>query len=231
MSTVHQYYFLCVFFLQPMGSEQVQEAPGTVQTRNTHAPSRTHTHPAANTRAHSWMNAPPNACCFCWCCCCSCSWYGNTREGQHTGGRGPQYPEPSLEEARCWAQSFERLIKSPAGRGRFRQFLRTEFSEENLLFWLACEELKKETNRTVVEERVRQIYEDFISILSPREVSLDSRVRDVINRNMQEPSSNTFDDAQQQIYTLMQRDSYPRFMNSSAYADLIKSLEDPPSET
>lgn len=39
------------------------------------------------------------------------------------------------------------------------------------MFWLACEELKKETNKTVVEEKVRQIYEDFISILSPKEVS------------------------------------------------------------
>lgn len=49
--------------------------------------------------------------------------------------------------------------------------MRTEFSEENMMFWLACEELKKETNKTVVEEKVRQIYEDFISILSPKEVS------------------------------------------------------------
>jgi len=62
-------------------------------------------------------------------------------------------------------------MKSAAGRGCFRQFLRTEFSEENMMFWFACEELKKETNKTVVEEKVRQIYEDFISILSPKEVS------------------------------------------------------------
>lgn len=39
------------------------------------------------------------------------------------------------------------------------------------MFWLACEDLKKETNKNVVEEKVRQIYEDFISILSPKEVS------------------------------------------------------------
>uniref|UniRef100_A0A4W4DTS5 RGS domain-containing protein n=1 Tax=Electrophorus electricus TaxID=8005 RepID=A0A4W4DTS5_ELEEL len=136
-------------------------------------------------------------------------------------------PGPTLDEARLWAQSFEHLIKSARGRDHFRQFLKTEFSEENLLFWLACEELKKETNRTVVEQTVKQIYEDYISILSPREVSLDSRVRDVINKNMLEPSSQTFDDAQQQIYTLMQRDSYPRYMNSSMYAELIKSLETP----
>lgn len=66
-------------------------------------------------------------------------------------------------------------MKSAAGRGCFRQFLRTEFSEENMMFWLACEELKKETNKTVVEEKVRQIYEDFISILSPKEVRLGRR--------------------------------------------------------
>lgn len=47
---------------------------------------------------------------------------------------------------------------------------------------------------------------------------------------MLEPTSHTFDDAQQQIYTLMQRDSYPRFINSSEYADLLKSLEEPPPE-
>ena len=62
------------------------------------------------------------------------------------------------------------------------------------------------------------------------QVSLDSRVREVINRNMLDPTSHTFEDAQKQIYTLMQRDSYPRFMNSSAYTDLIKDLEEPKTE-
>lgn len=80
-------------------------------------------------------------------------------------------PKPTLEDTRSWAMSFEKVMKSAAGRSCFRQFLRTEFSEENMMFWLACEELKKETKKTVVEEKVRQIYEDFISILSPKEVS------------------------------------------------------------
>lgn len=78
----------------------------------------------------------------------------------------------TLEEAQSWAKSFEHLIKSPNGRNNFRQFLKSEFSEENLLFWLACEELKKETNRTVVEQTVKQIYEDYVSVLSPKEVYL-----------------------------------------------------------
>lgn len=58
------------------------------------------------------------------------------------------------------------------------------------------------------------------------QVSLDSRVREVINRNMVEPSQHIFDDAQLQIYTLMHRDSYPRFMNSTVYKDLLQALSE-----
>ena len=62
------------------------------------------------------------------------------------------------------------LSSISAGRKIFREFLRSEYSEENMLFWLACEELKKEENPEVVEEKARLIYEDYISILSPKEV-------------------------------------------------------------
>lgn len=58
-----------------------------------------------------------------------------------------------------------------AGRKVFRDFLRGEYSEENIMFWLACEELKRETDPDAIEEKARFIYEDYISILSPKEVS------------------------------------------------------------
>ncbi|KAG8131594.1 hypothetical protein E2320_009507 [Naja naja] len=79
--------------------------------------------------------------------------------------------------------------------------------------------------------RRRVIYEDYISILSPKEVSLDSRVREGINRKMQEPSTHTFDDAQLQIYTLMHRDSYPRFLNSAIYKALLQNVSRSSSES
>ncbi|XP_053414797.1 regulator of G-protein signaling 20 isoform X2 [Nycticebus coucang] len=135
-------------------------------------------------------------------------------------------PMPTLEEVNAWAQSFDKLMITPAGRNAFREFLRTEFSEENMLFWMACEELKKEANKNMIEEKARIIYDNYISTLSPKEVSLDSRVREVIDRNMGEPSQHVFDDAQLQIYTLMHRDSYPRFMNSALYKDLLQSLSE-----
>lgn len=62
-------------------------------------------------------------------------------------------------------------------------------------------------------------------------MSLDSRVREAINRNIQEPTLHTFDDAQLQIYTLMQRDSYPRYMNSPVYKNLFNALSEQPPES
>lgn len=98
---------------------------------------------------------------------------------------------PSVEEVRTWAKSFDKLMRSSGecladlhisagwwtrisagGRKLFREFLRCEYSEENILFWLACEELKQETNPEAIEEKARYIYEDYISILSPKEVRL-----------------------------------------------------------
>ncbi|XP_053309201.1 regulator of G-protein signaling 19 isoform X2 [Spea bombifrons] len=180
-----------------------------------------------------------NPCCFCWCCCCSCSWNEDRnrlrRLSRDTKLESVPHCEvcskPSSEEVLSWAGSFEKLMKNPAGRNVFREFLRTEYSEENMLFWLACEELKKDHGKHGVEEKARMIYEDYISILSPKEVSLDSRVREVINRRMAEPSCHTFDDAQLQIYTLMHRDSYPRFLNSAIYRSLLQSISRSSSES
>lgn len=61
-------------------------------------------------------------------------------------------------------------MKNSSGRKIFRDFLKCEYSEENILFWMACEELKKETNSEAIEEKSRLIYDDYISILSPKEV-------------------------------------------------------------
>ena len=41
------------------------------------------------------------------------------------------------------------------------------------------------------------------------------------------PSISTFDDAQLQIYTLMHRDSYPRFVSSTTYRTLLQNATSP----
>lgn len=72
----------------------------------------------------------------------------------------------------------------------FRDFLRGEYSEENIMFWLACEELKRETDPDAVEEKARFIYEDYISILSPKEVLLCRSTLEFVSSSIYIPAPN-----------------------------------------
>lgn len=52
----------------------------------------------------------------------------------------------------------------------FREFLASEFSDENLEFWIACEEFKGVESSKLIAQ-AQKIYTDFIAIQAPREVS------------------------------------------------------------
>ena len=78
---------------------------------------------------------------------------------------------PSLEEAKTWAQNFERLLRNKFGVQMFQDFLRSQYGEENLNFWLAVEEYKS-AEREARADMARLIYEDYVSTLSPTEVRL-----------------------------------------------------------
>lgn len=57
------------------------------------------------------------------------------------------------------------------GLAAFRAFLRTEFSEENLEFWLACEEYKKIKSQSKMASKAKKIFAEYIAIQSCKEVS------------------------------------------------------------
>lgn len=52
----------------------------------------------------------------------------------------------------------------------FRTFLKSEFSEENVEFWLACEDFKKTKSSTKIALKAQKIYSDFIQADAPKEV-------------------------------------------------------------
>ncbi|XP_032900910.1 regulator of G-protein signaling 17-like isoform X2 [Amblyraja radiata] len=131
---------------------------------------------------------------------------------------------PSVEEVTSWSQSFELLLRDPNGRKILLEFLQSEHSDENILFWLACEELKKEGCRGTIMEKAKTIYFDYISVLSPKEISIDASVREAINKKMAIPTTDIFDEAQMHVYALMHRDCYPRFLHSPVYKSLLEEL-------
>uniref|UniRef100_A0A672M402 Regulator of G protein signaling 13 n=1 Tax=Sinocyclocheilus grahami TaxID=75366 RepID=A0A672M402_SINGR len=46
-------------------------------------------------------------------------------------------------ESLLWSQSLENLLRSKYGMATFHTFLKSEFSDENIEFWLVCEDFKK----------------------------------------------------------------------------------------
>uniref|UniRef100_A0A8I3MS14 Regulator of G protein signaling 7 n=2 Tax=Carnivora TaxID=33554 RepID=A0A8I3MS14_CANLF len=130
--------------------------------------------------------------------------------------------EPSQQRVKRWGFGMDEALKDPVGREQFLKFLESEFSSENLRFWLAVEDLKKRPIREV-PSRVQEIWQEFLAPGAPSAINLDSKSYDKTTQNVKEPGRYTFEDAQEHIYKLMKSDSYPRFIRSSAYQELLQA--------
>uniref|UniRef100_A0A8U8AI25 Uncharacterized protein n=1 Tax=Geospiza parvula TaxID=87175 RepID=A0A8U8AI25_GEOPR len=130
--------------------------------------------------------------------------------------------EPGQQRVKRWGFGMDEALKDPVGREQFLKFLESEFSSENLRFWLAVEDLKKRPIREV-PARVQEIWQEFLAPGAPSAINLDSKSYDKTTQNVKEPGRYTFEDAQEHIYKLMKSDSYPRFIRSSAYQELLQA--------
>ncbi|XP_039202267.1 regulator of G-protein signaling 8-like isoform X2 [Crotalus tigris] len=146
-----------------------------------------------------------------------------------SGNQDLQSLRPTPEEAQEWAESLEKLLLHPYGRAAFHAFLKSEFSEENLDFWMACEDYRKLRGCDKLQDSAKKIFDQYITIQAPKEVNLDSQTRDVTNRNILLPTRSCFDQAQKRIFGLMEKDSYPRFLRSLVYQELVQPDKEQPN--
>ncbi|XP_063740774.1 regulator of G-protein signaling 12b isoform X1 [Eleginops maclovinus] len=121
-----------------------------------------------------------------------------------------------------WAVCFERLLQDPVGVRYFSEFLKKEFSEENILFWQACEFFSHvpENDKKQLSQRAREIYNSFLSSKATTPVNIDSQAQladDILNA----PRPEMFKEQQQQIFNLMKFDSYTRFLKSLLYQECM----------
>ncbi|XP_047445584.1 regulator of G-protein signaling 5b [Mugil cephalus] len=130
----------------------------------------------------------------------------------------------NVNEPLKWKESFEKLLSSHNGLCMFRAFLVSEFSEENIAFYLACEDYRT-TKPSKLAAKAKKIYEEFVCSDAPREVNLDHLTKAITKENMEQPSQSCFDAAQAKIYTLMEKDCYPRFLKSSTYLELTRKTK------
>ncbi|KAI4810192.1 regulator of G-protein signaling 13-like [Pseudochaenichthys georgianus] len=143
------------------------------------------------------------------------------RSSQDANNEGLCYEEMSQ-----WSESLERLLSSKYGMKIFQAYLKSEFSDENIEFWLLCEDYKKMKSSFRMSSRAKKIFKRYIQAEAPREINIDHNTRELIRRNMKTPDSLCFDDARRIVYGLMEKDSYPRFLRSDLYKDLLESTSE-----
>uniref|UniRef100_A0A672HH06 Regulator of G-protein signaling 1 n=1 Tax=Salarias fasciatus TaxID=181472 RepID=A0A672HH06_SALFA len=137
-------------------------------------------------------------------------------------GRLCCFPKDPLEDIETWSESVDKVLGCKAGQMAFREFLKTEYSEENILFWLACEEYKKIKTVPEMISSANRIYSEFVQTEAPKQINIDCTTRENITKNISQPNLTSFDSAQKLIYSLMARDCYPRFLKSDIYQGLLR---------
>ncbi|XP_051984939.1 regulator of G-protein signaling 21-like [Xyrauchen texanus] len=133
------------------------------------------------------------------------------------------FSQEPVDDVDSWGESIENLLSCKAGQIALQEFLKSEYSEENILFWLACEEYKKVKSVPEMISMANKIYSEFVETESPRQVNIDSGTRTNITNNISEPNLNSFDTAQKMIFSLMARDCYPRFLKSDIYQSILQN--------
>ncbi|CAH6793206.1 Rgs10 [Phodopus roborovskii] len=133
--------------------------------------------------------------------------------------------QQGLNSTAKWAASLENLLEDPEGVMRFREFLKKEFSEENVLFWLACEDFKKLEDKKQMQEKAKEIYRTFLSNKASSQVNVEGQSR-LSEKILEEPHPLMFQKLQDQIFNLMKYDSYSRFLKSDVFLNHTRTDEE-----
>uniref|UniRef100_A0A673TR45 Regulator of G protein signaling 14 n=1 Tax=Suricata suricatta TaxID=37032 RepID=A0A673TR45_SURSU len=157
----------------------------------------------------------------------------------HSLPSGPSSPFSTEEQpVASWGLSFERLLQDPLGLAYFTEFLKKEFSAENVTFWKACERFQQipASDTQQLAQEARHIYREFLSsqALSPVNIDRQAWLGEEV---LAEPRPDMFRAQQLQIFNLMKFDSYARFVKSPLYRECLlaeaegRPLREPGSST
>ncbi|XP_055334044.1 uncharacterized protein LOC129585405 [Paramacrobiotus metropolitanus] len=116
------------------------------------------------------------------------------------------------------------VLHDPKGLNLFQAFLKQEHSEENSNFWLACQDYRALKKSREIEANARKIFDRYLSVHASEPINVDSDVRNVIERNLKVATTCLFDTAAKQVFDLMNTDSFPRFVKSAYYGQLMQIL-------
>lgn len=129
-----------------------------------------------------------------------------------------------------WAESLHSLLDDQDGILLFRTFLKQEGCADMLDFWFACSGFRKlEANESPEEKRLKlakAIYKKYIldnnGIVSKQiKPATKSFIKDCVMKPHIDPAM--FDQAQTEIQTMMEENTYPLFLKSDIYLEYART--------
>lgn len=97
----------------------------------------------------------------------------------------------------------------------FREFLQSQYCQENLDFYLACERYKRldplRTGHELLKFLAIHVYKTYLAKDAPQPVNVDSACARTVGLGLDKLESKLFDEAQTEIFNLMESDCFPRF--------------------
>ena len=144
-------------------------------------------------------------------CRFECTSSTGTRPAALVGASATQTPELDLQA----------VMRSAEGRRRMLDFAATQYNDENVLFYLALQRYKAESDETARADIGRRILENFIAIGAESEVALPVRVSQRYrgHRNDTPFTVGLFDEAEAETWKLLE-ETLAQYQQS-ADADLL----------
>jgi len=122
--------------------------------------------------------------------------------------------------------SFEEILSNPFNLNYFKKFCVSDYSTENLLFWLEVEEYRvikaPEYRRHIARKILRKYINEGASqqIGLKEELRCDVRSKITVDKDTEPPPTDVFEKIQESVKYEMQMDIFQRFVDSPQYKEL-----------
>ncbi|CAF4521486.1 unnamed protein product, partial [Rotaria socialis] len=138
----------------------------------------------------------------------------------------PLVDNPTQLRVRRWSFSCKELLSDPTGISEFMKFCKADFSTESLHFYLHVQEIRH-CPLAQIKQKADAVHREHLAPNAPQEVNINNTIRTKIIQQLENPYREMFIEAEKHIVELMKKNSYPRFIQSEHYRNLLQNALNP----
>ncbi|KAJ5073950.1 phosphatidylinositol-4-phosphate 5-kinase related [Anaeramoeba ignava] len=119
------------------------------------------------------------------------------------------------------------VLEDKLCRAYFQQYLREQFSYENMGFYYAVQKYRHLETDEMRNSFGKKMFDTYISTESMQEININSEMKKKINQTIENEgyTKTLFDESMDHIMGILETHSFPRFKQSQHYELLLKDLE------